>query len=45
MVRRLSLKFCPGDEEGIKAETEIYISALAMIKIKIEHMTGKRSKA
>lgn len=45
MVRKFSLKFCPGDEDGIKEETEKCISALAMIKIKIEHMTGKRSKA
>lgn len=44
MVQRLALKFCPGDEAGVAAETEKDFPALAMIEITIEHMTGKRSK-
>ena len=43
-VRRLALKFCLGDEDGVDAEIEKDFSALAMIEITIEHMTGKRSK-
>lgn len=44
-VRRLALKFCPGDGEGVDAEIERDFPALAMIEITIEHMTGKRSKS
>ena len=43
-VRRLALKFCPGDEKGVDAEIVKDFPALAMIEITIEHMTGKRSK-
>lgn len=44
VVQRLALKFCPGDEDGVRKETDREFSALAMIEVTIEHMTGKKAK-
>lgn len=44
LVQLLALKFCPGDEEGVLAETNREFPALAMIEVTPEHITGKKSK-
>lgn len=44
MVQLLSLKYCPGDEEGVRREADKDMPALAMIEITPERITGKRSK-
>lgn len=44
LVQILALKFCPGDEKGVLAETNREMPALAMIEITPEHITGKMAK-
>lgn len=44
LVQRFSLKFCPGDEEGVRQEAMSGLPALEMIEVTIEHITGKKAK-
>lgn len=42
-ARLLAEKYCPlASAEAIKAETEKYLSALAVLRFDIEHLTGKQ---
>lgn len=43
-VTALAEKYCPDFLEGIPAEVEREFGILCMIKINIEHMTGKQGK-
>lgn len=42
-IELLGRKYNPTDEEGLQREIEMDFSRLAMIKIDIEHLTGKAS--
>lgn len=44
LVQLLALKYCPGDHEGVLAETNRDFPSLSMIEVTPEHMTGKKSK-